>query len=349
MLLSASASWKVQTAMRARSPHRHIFVILLIAGACCAIALFLGWGGQNPGTGGGVRGIPGEMELLRAFEKAAGESPLFSALVYSFLLVLALGIVFDIGVAWRMIRRRFRWPHRLAGVSWGAADVARVALVFLAALCVLHALYPLCGRWPGGISEISFSLIIQFLAEVAALWFMCALIPSGARGALRSIGLRAGDTPGQIAQGVKAYVGFLPVLLLLARITEIIASHFGIALESQEQIVFFFADLSLPSLIFLVLFVAFLGPCIEEVFFRGFAYQALRRHLTQWPSILLTSLLFSALHANAAVFLPIMGLGVLLACMFERSGSLVPSITIHVCQNSLAVTAALLLRSFSRG
>jgi membrane protease YdiL (CAAX protease family) len=42
---------------------------------------------------------------------------------------------------------------------------------------------------------------------------------------------------------------------------------------------------------------------MEEILFRGFAYQAVRGRLGRWPSILLTSLLFSALHANAAVFL----------------------------------------------
>jgi membrane protease YdiL (CAAX protease family) len=189
--------------------------------------------------------------------------------------------------------------------------------------------------------------MVQFLAELAAICLLLQCVSSRWRNAFGRLGLSRGNVISHIATGVTAYVGFLPILLLLTWLTEEAARRTGIGLEPQEQIGFFFADLSSPSLVFLVIFVAIVGPVFEEIFFRGFAYQALRRRWRRWPSVLATALLFSLLHASFSAFLPILGLGILLACVFESSGSLIPSIVIHVCQNSVAVAGALLVRSLS--
>jgi hypothetical protein len=303
--------------------------------------------GMRHPVGGEARRIPSEVEILRAFEKAAEGSPFFKAVSSAFALVVSLGILIDIRFVWRRIRKGAPWSLFGSAVGWGFADVAKVIVVFFMAFFSLGALYPLCGYCHGGASDISFTVMVQFLAEFAALCVLFQCVSARWRGALGRLGLASGNVLSHVGAGVMGYVGFLPVLLLLTSFTEEAARRVGIRLEPQEQIGFFFADLSFPSLVFLVVFVAVVGPVFEEIFFRGFAYQAFRRRWSRWPSILVTALLFSALHASLAAFLPIMGLGVLLACVFESSGSLVPSIVIHVCQNSIAVVGALLVRSLS--
>ncbi|MBU1006915.1 MAG: CPBP family intramembrane metalloprotease, partial [Candidatus Omnitrophica bacterium] len=49
------------------------------------------------------------------------------------------------------------------------------------------------------------------------------------------------------------------------------------------------------------------------------------------------AVVFSLLHANIAGFLPIMALGVLLAYLYEATGSLVASMTVHVIHNSVII------------
>lgn len=306
---------------------------------------------ERSGAGHPVRGearrIPSEIEILRAFEKAAEGSHFFKAVSSAFTLVVFLGILIDIRFVWRRILRGTPWSLVESAVGWGRADVAKVIVVFFMAFFSLAAFYPLCGYCHGGASDISFTVTVQFLAELAALCVLFQCVSSRWRSALGQLGLAPGNVLSHVATGVRGYVGFLPLLLLLTWFTEAAARRVGVRLEPQEQIGFFFADLSSPSLVFLVVFVAVVGPVFEEVFFRGFAYQALRRRWGRWPSIVFTALLFSTLHASLSVFLPIVGLGVLLACVFESSGSLVPSIVIHICQNSVAVAGALVVRALS--
>lgn len=285
--------------------------------------------------------------LLRLFEKAASERPLVAFLALLFAGAAVAGVVIDARAVARLLRRRTPTPAGPPGGAWGLAEVLRAGLLFLSVFFALQALAPLLLRFPGGLSNITLQVAFQFLAELAAVAYLIASLPAGSRGRLDGLGVAAGRRVGAAIVGVKAYVGFLPVLVCLVAITRVAAERGGIALEAQAPMGFFFADLSAPALVFLAAFVAVVGPIFEEIFFRGFAYQALRRRWGRLPGVVATSLVFSALHANTAVFLPIFGLGVLLACAFEATGSLVAPITIHICQNGVAVAAALLLRSAS--
>ena len=87
-------------------------------------------------------------------------------------------------------------------------------------------------------------------------------------------------------------------------------------------------------LVIISVLVAFIGPAAEEIFFRGFLYSALRKKLNVLWAIVTSALLFSALHTNLLGFLPIMVLGMFLAYLREKTGSLVPSICVHIIHNS---------------
>ena len=291
--------------------------------------------------------VSSEVEIFRILERAAESSATVRFLMVSFSSLILLGILIDVVFLFRWgARRRAIEPRRLP-VGWGLWDVAKVILVFLMAVFAFQMLFPVIRICCVGVSDVFLVVSLQFFAEIIAIFFIFQLLPVKRGGALRELKLVRRNVFGDIYTGVKGYIGFLPVLLMLVWVTELVAGRAGIELKPQEQIGFFFMDMSFPSLVFLICFVAFLGPVFEEIFFRGFAYQALRNRWGRWPSILLTALLFSALHASFSVFLPILGLGVLLAYVFETSGSLVPSITIHICQNSVAVMGAMLIRSFS--
>jgi membrane protease YdiL (CAAX protease family) len=87
-----------------------------------------------------------------------------------------------------------------------------------------------------------------------------------------------------------------------------------------------------------VIVIALLPAICEELFFRG-ALQRVLIHLTKNPiiGIILSALLFSALHLQFAGFLPRMFLGIVLGILYWYSGSLWTCILAHFVFNGTQV------------
>jgi membrane protease YdiL (CAAX protease family) len=88
------------------------------------------------------------------------------------------------------------------------------------------------------------------------------------------------------------------------------------------------------------------APVFEELIFRGLLYGTLRARLA-WPAAALGSaLVFALAHGyGAAGFLSVFLSGVLWAWVYERTGSLLPSMAAHVVNNAaVALTLTAMLR-----
>jgi hypothetical protein len=91
--------------------------------------------------------------------------------------------------------------------------------------------------------------------------------------------------------------------------------------------------------IFINVFLIALLPAIcEELYFRG-ALQRIIIHITKNPSvgIIITGILFSALHFQFEGFLPRMLLGIILGFFYWYSGSIWTSIAGHFFHNAFQV------------
>jgi membrane protease YdiL (CAAX protease family) len=78
----------------------------------------------------------------------------------------------------------------------------------------------------------------------------------------------------------------------------------------------------------------FVAPILEELMFRGLLYTTIRKEISLWLSILITSFVFMLAHdVNAyGAFL----ISVFLCLLVEESGSLFPAIAAHITHNLLA-------------
>ncbi len=86
------------------------------------------------------------------------------------------------------------------------------------------------------------------------------------------------------------------------------------------------------------LFIVFIIPIIEEIFFRGVLFTGLRKKINLFGSIFISSFIFSLLHIeNALGFLYLFFLGGLLAFRYEKSGNLYSAIAIHCLNNFLSL------------
>ena len=77
------------------------------------------------------------------------------------------------------------------------------------------------------------------------------------------------------------------------------------------------------------------APFVEEFFFRGFIFSALRDGIGVWGGAVLSGAIFAAIHLKPQFFVPLMVLGVVLALLYQRTESLWPSIILHATNNAL--------------
>lgn len=88
-----------------------------------------------------------------------------------------------------------------------------------------------------------------------------------------------------------------------------------------------------------ILLIAIAAPISEETCFRGMLFGGLRTRLPRLAAALLSGLVFGALHATTGVSAvpPLIVFGFVLALLYERTGSIVPGILLHMLNNSVAL------------
>jgi CAAX protease family protein len=139
--------------------------------------------------------------------------------------------------------------------------------------------------------------------------------------------------------GVKTLA--LAVLALLAFTTAYGALIYAIDKDALRQDLQPFADMMKSRTWWLVLIAAGIGaPLAEECLFRGLLFGTFRRtSLGFIGAALLTAMMWAVLHANYSIYglVAITLIGIYLAFVRERTGTLVTSIVCHGFYNSLIV------------
>jgi membrane protease YdiL (CAAX protease family) len=88
-----------------------------------------------------------------------------------------------------------------------------------------------------------------------------------------------------------------------------------------------------------VLLIVIAAPVSEEVCFRGMLFGGLRERLPRLGAALISALVFGGLHALTGVSAvpPLIFFGFVLALLYEKTGSIVPGIILHMLNNSVAL------------
>jgi len=223
-------------------------------------------------------------------------------------------------------------------VSWGLADIARVVIIVVFSGYMLGAagpiiLKPLNLGIGDNLRMMLGTFFIDIIAGAAILYFV--LVRYGEN--LSAIGMSSKAFYKNILSGITAYVFILPILVVTLILSMLFLDAIGYKPPPQPVFEMFFEEKRSNVILFFTIFVSILGPVIEEMFFRGFLYSAARKRFGIIVGVLLSSILFSALHTNIVGFLPILILGVLMAFLYEITGSLVASISVHILHNSIIV------------
>ena len=88
-----------------------------------------------------------------------------------------------------------------------------------------------------------------------------------------------------------------------------------------------------------ILLIVVAAPVSEEVCFRGMLFGGLRERLPRFAAALVAGLVFGGLHALTGVSAvpPLIAFGFVLSLLYEKTGSIVPGIVLHMLNNSVAL------------
>lgn len=95
---------------------------------------------------------------------------------------------------------------------------------------------------------------------------------------------------------------------------------------------------SIKDLLAMLITLALIPAIVEEFFFRGILQRLFVQILKRpWAGIIVTAIIFSAIHGQFLGFFPRAVLGIVLGALFWFSGSLWPGIVAHFINNALQI------------
>jgi membrane protease YdiL (CAAX protease family) len=131
---------------------------------------------------------------------------------------------------------------------------------------------------------------------------------------------------------------FWTIPLALVATYAVALVHENIVNPPEQDIVNQFPRTAAGTALF-VLVAVVMAPLFEELFFRGFLFKGLARSWGWLPAAFVSAAVFGVAHLQLTVFIPIVALGVALAWVYQRTGSLWTSIVLHAIFNGLSVIA----------
>jgi membrane protease YdiL (CAAX protease family) len=186
--------------------------------------------------------------------------------------------------------------------------------------------------WP-----MVWSQIASYVPIAAALF----VLPWAAGASFSDLGL---CSPSRRA--VLIAVGCAGVALPSASLVEVLQIHvFHLADSAVGAIRLFSGANPLGLTIAFTVITVIFAPVIEELLFRGAIFGMLRRYTSFPIAAGISAVLFAAAHAEWTTMLPLTVVGLILAYVYVRTGSLVASMITHGLFN--AVNVALVLWGYA--
>ena len=249
---------------------------------------------------------------------ALGLVALFGLTVVIFLGLVLLVFIAEIPIeGWHVMSDRVAWCYGI--VMEGSADI------LIPQRLLIGALTPITPRVVNGY------LLVSMLPELSGIAAVCTLARFHAGSRWRDL---LAWRSWSIHKNALVFVILLIVVIACNAAGGLIASHF--APEQSEFLPSFGLTLVLSILESIVF-----APFMEELVMRGWFYTALRTKLAAWPTIIVTAVIFAALHSGVSLgaVLATLPLGLAAGYLRERTGSVRATIAFHLLHNGAAVAA----------
>ncbi|MEE9199165.1 MAG: CPBP family glutamic-type intramembrane protease [Dehalococcoidia bacterium] len=228
-----------------------------------------------------------------------------------------------------------RGVGRLRTVPWTTADVAKGLVFFVALAVFLSALFVLALLLFGDDSVGLYALLVTFLVEallVAAVWLFAV---SKYHISWRTLGLW--QRPGGSSVALAAAVVVAGIVVQGVYLT--LLESLGVDIEGATGSTFL--EEGGAVLVLLSLLALAVAPVAEEIFFRGFVFGGLANRFGFWWGAAASAAAFALAHIEPIKLFPLFVLGILLAWVYYKTGSLWSSVLAHLFNNTIALVVLL--------
>ena len=256
-------------------------------------------------------------------------------------LTIAGALVFTAGLLYSAVRqlrvRRFLAPERYRGPS----VLVLLALVLVLASVITAPFGADAAALLLGSGQLTLLGSVVLLVSTQAALLLVSWLLVFRPNAMAALPRFPGPDPARAVRmglgwGIVAWIG--ASLASAAVVTVLEALGLEIEPQAAEQ------ALGLVEPWVAVLAIVILAPIAEELFFRGVVFNAYLRERGPRLAYIGSAALFAVIHLSIVALLPIFLLGLALAWVYDRTGSLLAPIVMHAVVNGISVAIALLVR-----
>lgn len=233
----------------------------------------------------------------------------------------------------------FACVYKEREIPWNMHDVVKLIILFCAYSLAIGFSLSFIRDYFLPNADNFFIILNTVIADLVVLFLIIYFVRRKYNTSLHRIGLNENNVMRDVFLGLGSYCVILPCFMVV-----VMALSYLVSLVRYEPAphplvdIFVVEDKDNMWLIWFSVFLACtVGPFIEEVFFRGFCYTALRKAWGVKIAMVGSAAFFSLIHYSAFAFIPIFLLGLVLAYLYEKRGTLIPSITVHIIHNSLFI------------
>jgi membrane protease YdiL (CAAX protease family) len=200
----------------------------------------------------------------------------------------------------------------------------------------------LTAQWMKDAIAAPYLFLYSLLGDGAMVATALALAPYWLPSKPVGLGFKRPAAAGQLWLGAFVGIG----LIVASDIVSGTQAHF-FGSHPEKVVELMLSHHGTVSFILDLMSVAVIAPIAEELLFRGVVFAGLAQRMPVGWAVVLSGLIFGAAHVDLWSFVPLATIGMGLALLYRRTGSLWPNVIAHATVNLVALVAVYAFPQFA--
>jgi membrane protease YdiL (CAAX protease family) len=259
--------------------------------------------------------------------------------ITGYILILLAGLGIDVYFLIRMRTGTSVWPQRARHFSRRrivAQDLMILMAVTFGLYLSVSALLILTG-WADQLYQSTQYIIYSFTFHWTVIVGTAILLSVRGVRWRAAFGLHPSRFPVAVRLGLVAYLGMMPVMFVYMLLFNILLQTLGQDIGMQDVAKVLAEDGTGISRCYMIFMAIGLAPVAEELFFRGLLLPTIARKWGLSRAILVTSILFAAVHPHLPALVPLFVVSIFLCVAYAYTNSIVVPIVMHMLFNGVNI------------